>query len=64
MNYDPDKPLIDPASGAVNEDVARNWADNNLLQIRINEGADGGPGDNPGGPCQESYRNLNDKLYP
>ena len=35
-----------------------------LLDQRINAGADGGSGDNVGGPCQESYRNLMDELHP
>jgi hypothetical protein len=59
-----DKPLIDPVTGVVNEDVARRQADDALLHQRISAGADGGMGDNVGGPCQESFRNLADKLYP
>jgi hypothetical protein len=35
-----------------------------ILDQRISAGADGGMGDNVGGPCQESYRNLMDKFYP
>ena len=62
MNYDPDMPLIDPQIGAVNEAAAKRFADESLLQQRMNAGADGGMGDNVGGPCQESYRNLTERL--
>ena len=58
VNFDQNKPLYDPATGAVNEDVAKNMADDFLLGQRINAGADGGTGDNVGGPCQESFNNL------
>lgn len=35
-----------------------------ILDQRVAGGADGGTGDNVGGPCQESYRNLSKKFYP
>jgi len=60
--YFNNEPLIDRETGAVNESAAIRFQQENLLQQRISAGADGGMGDNPGGPCQESYRNLVEKL--
>jgi len=57
-----DKPIFDPATGAYNEDVVKRMADESLLQQRINAGACGGA-DNVGGPCEESARNLQSRLY-
>lgn len=61
VNFDQNKPLIDPITGIVNEDVAIHNQKRDILFHEIAAGADGSSDDMRG--CREIYDNLSQELH-
>lgn len=56
-------PLNDPATGWPNYDGVIQEQKRQKFEQELAGGADGGSADNPGGPCQEAFKNLGRQLY-